>query len=75
MRICFIVGAFPKMKCGVGDYTYKLAEELSKNNIDVHVITSKKAEKLDDKYMHVYNEIEEWDKSRSKENNQKIKRD
>ena len=49
--------------------------EMSKNNIDVHVITSKKAEKLDDKYMHVYNEIEEWDKSRSKENNQKIKRD
>lgn len=30
MKICFIVGAFPKMKCGVGDYTNKLAEELAK---------------------------------------------
>ena len=44
MRICFIVGAFPKMMCGVGDYTNKLAMELSKDkNNEIFVITSSKA--------------------------------
>ena len=43
MKICFIVGAFPTMKCGVGDYTNKLAEELAKKGNEVHVITSTRA--------------------------------
>ncbi len=64
MRICFIVGAFPKMKCGVGDYTYNLALELAKTN-EIYVITSSRASnKLGN--MKIYNIIDEWDKSGSK---------
>lgn len=40
MKIYFIVGSFPPMKCGVGDYTFNLANELSNFSNDVHVITS-----------------------------------
>ena len=43
MKICFIVGAFPNMKCGIGDYTSKVAEELAKTGNEVHIITSKKS--------------------------------
>ena len=43
MKICFIVGAFPTMKCGVGDYCSKVAKELAKNGHEIYVITSKKA--------------------------------
>lgn len=62
MKICFIVGAFPNMKCGVGDYTYMLAKELSALNHDVSVITSASAKK-DYKNIKVFNNIEKWDLS------------
>lgn len=65
MKICFIVGAFPKMKCGVGDYTYKLAEEFAKNGNEVHVITSNKADK-NSKLLNIHNIVNEWDFSNFK---------
>jgi len=40
MNICFIVGAFPNMKCGIGDYTFNLAKTLANMNYNVSVITS-----------------------------------
>ena len=43
MKICFILGSFPYMSCGVGDYTGMLAINLAKKGYDVSVITSKKA--------------------------------
>ncbi len=60
MKICFIVGAFPKMKCGVGDYTYKLAEEFAKQGNEVHIITSNKADK-NSKLLNIHNIVKEWD--------------
>lgn len=66
MKICFIVGAFPKMICGVGDYTNKLATELSKDkNNEIFVITSSKASN-DFKGINVFNIVEKWDKSSTK---------
>jgi len=38
-----ISGAFPPLKCGVGDYTFHLASHLSEAGIEVVVITSKSA--------------------------------
>lgn len=66
MRICFIVGSFPDMKCGVGDYTYKLSEELSKQGFEIHIITSKKAN-CKSNLMKIHNIIEEWDSKGSKQ--------
>lgn len=63
MRICFIVGAFPEMKCGIGDYTYKLSEELAREGLEIHVITSKKASCKSDT-IHIHNIIDEWDGKR-----------
>jgi len=59
MKICFIVGAFPTMKCGVGDYTYNLVSELAEENNEVSVITSEKAQNSNDKFK-IYNIIKSW---------------
>ena len=44
MKICFIVGAFPMMKCGVGDYTSKLAEELAKEKTGALIVIERDIE-------------------------------
>lgn len=59
MKICLIVGAFPKMKCGVGDYTHRIAEELAKDGNEVHIITSKKADS-NSKTLHIHNIMDNW---------------
>lgn len=59
MKICFIVGAYPTMKCGVGDYTSKLAEELAKNGNEVHVITSNRADP-NSNLVHIHNIVKVW---------------
>lgn len=59
MKICFIVGAFPPMKCGIGDYCSKVAMELAKNGNEIYAITSTKATtKIEG--VTVLNIIEEW---------------
>lgn len=60
MKVCFIVGAFPKMKCGIGDYTYNIALELTKFNVEVHIITSIKANVYSNDKMIIHNVVEEW---------------
>ncbi len=62
MKICFVVGAFPLMKCGVGDYCKKIAEELTKKGNEVYIITSKKASNKSN-ILNIYNIIEKWDNS------------
>lgn len=59
MKICFIVGAFPNMKCGVGDYAHKLVLELIENNIDISVITSSQASISNEK-IDLHNNVEKW---------------
>ena len=41
MRVLFVVGAFPNLPCGVGDYTFFLTRELSKSGLEVYVLTSR----------------------------------
>ena len=60
MKICFIVGAFPNMKCGIGDYTSKLAKELVSMGNVVSVITSENASYFSDTNMEVHNIIRNW---------------
>ena len=62
MKICFIVGSFPTMKCGVGDYTHRLSEELARKGNEVHIITSNKANPKSD-LLHIHNIVEKWDMS------------
>lgn len=42
MKILLISGSYPPIKCGVGDYTYMLCNELAKEH-DISVLTSKNA--------------------------------
>ena len=41
--VAMIVGSFPPMPCGVGDYTAMLCRHLSSKGLRIHVITSKAA--------------------------------
>ena len=62
MKICFIVGSFPYMDCGVGDYTSMVAYELANIGNEVSVITSIKADKkFDNENLKIYNIIESFD--------------
>lgn len=62
MKICFIVGSFPYMDCGVGDYTYMIANALAKIGNKVSVITSVNANnEVDD--IKVYNIVNKFDYS------------
>lgn len=38
-RVVFLTGAFPRLPCGVGDYTYCLIQALSAYNSNIHVLT------------------------------------
>ena len=57
-KIAVVTGSFPPDKCGVGDYTYLLCNELSKNGFEVNVITSTDTSQKG-KY-NLYNNINEW---------------
>lgn len=70
--MCFIVGAFPKMKCGIGDYTCKLAEEFARQGNEVHIITSKHAD-TNSKALQIHNIAEKWDFSEYKAIIKKVK--
>lgn len=61
MKICFITGNYPPKLCGVGDYTYFLAEELAQRGHVVHVITltSDDSEK-GPTVKHIVHRINKW---------------
>lgn len=61
MKICFIVGAFTPMKCGVGDYTYNLCKSLKYQGYDVEVITSSKCDNKINRDFIIHNIVEQWD--------------
>ncbi len=41
MRVCFISGSYPPIRCGIGDYTQKLTTALAKQGVSVSIITSR----------------------------------
>jgi len=60
MKVCMVSGTFPNMKCGVGDYTYRLSCELKKLGIELDVITSQNPQVIKDKGLKVDPIIEKW---------------
>lgn len=46
-KICIISRNFPPAICGVGDYSYRLAENLKNKNNEIHIITSDEPESRD----------------------------
>lgn len=43
MTILMITGTWPPLRCGVGDYSSRLCEELQASSLQIHVITSRQA--------------------------------
>jgi glycosyltransferase involved in cell wall biosynthesis len=61
MRVLLISGSYPPMKCGVGDYTYQLAEALAaSSDIHVGVLTSQAAAQAVPTRVQVLNEMPGW---------------
>lgn len=42
MRVALITGSYPPDACGVGDYCYRLTEALTKQGVQVEVVTGRK---------------------------------
>lgn len=60
IKIGFIVGNFPPIKCGIGDYTFKLVEKLKNNeNLKISVITSTESN-VELAGVQIYNEVKNW---------------
>jgi len=57
LRVLMIVGSWPPIHCGVGDYTSKLNDRLVGLGLDMHVLTSQKAKHSES----VHNIVQEWD--------------
>lgn len=60
LRILMISGSYPHIHCGVGDYTYTLAKELSKICDRITVLTSVDATSDGSDKIEVLNIIKEW---------------
>ena len=58
MNILLICGSLPPIKCGVGDYTDKLCENLSELGCNITVLTSLDASKT--KHYEVENTVRRW---------------
>lgn len=56
-KIIMITGSFPPDKCGVGDYTKLLCDNLSLRNYDIHIISSYKIDSV--KY-DIHSDIKDW---------------
>lgn len=61
MKVCMLSGTFPNMRCGVGDYTYRLCADLKKLGIEPDIITSKDPRVIKDSGLSVIGAIEKWD--------------
>lgn len=60
MKVCYISGAFPNMKCGVGDYTERIFSNIKEKNCESYVITSKN-DRIDYEYSNnVFPIISKW---------------
>ena len=60
MKICLVTGSFPEMRCGVGDYTRCLANELIKAGQQVTVLTSDQKEVRKIGELELRPEIRSW---------------
>ena len=62
MRVLIVTGSFPPMRCGIGDYSQSLAEELAKNhNINVAILTSLTGKSRTKNSINVFEAIKKWE--------------
>lgn len=66
MKVCFITGTYPDIRCGVGSHTYYLAQKLSLKNHAVSVITTKStslnAQLLTQRNPRIFPIVNNWDR-------------
>ena len=61
MRVLFVTGSFPPMKCGVGDYTARLVAEISRQtNLTIGVLTSVEVGDIKEQAVEVMPLIHQW---------------
>lgn len=61
MKVCFISGSYPPIKCGIGDYAQRLAAALRAAGADVQVITSKSAGPARGSEVQIASIVDSWD--------------
>lgn len=68
MRVLIIAGSYPPDKCGVGDYSFHLAEALAaRPDIDVAVLTNQNEATLPTSAVKVYRLMPDWKIKRAHE--------
>ena len=61
MRVLLVTGSYPPMRCGIGDYSLRLAEALVASGVKVGVLTSVLDEKIQEtKGVEVFSVIKAW---------------
>lgn len=61
MKVMIITGSFPPIRCGVGDYTFQLAQFLSEcPGVEVGVLTSSIADSNSLPKVAIFNEVYSW---------------
>ncbi len=61
MRVCFVSGSYPPVRCGIGDYLQQLCHALSEQGTSVDVITSAESGiARRDAEVHLWPEVRNW---------------
>lgn len=58
MKVAMITGSYPPHPCGIGDYSARLADELTKIGIEIEVITTRSHDRKEN--ARVYYELDNW---------------
>lgn len=61
LRVMFLTGKYPPQHCGIGDYTYRLAEQLSQKEVESYVCTSRLDDHLDVQGARIARVMDKWD--------------
>lgn len=60
MKILLITATFPPMSSGGADYAFRLCQQLSSRDVDIHVLTSKKTTAISMDNFHSYPIMDIW---------------
>lgn len=58
-KIILIAGSYPPMRCGVGDYTYRLSKAIRKRHVDIKIFSSLSA-RLHDRHTFLRPVVRKW---------------
>jgi len=61
MKVCLITGAFPPDRCGIGDYTDRLAGSLARLGTDIHVVAAAGHGETPRRLFSVHRVVRRWD--------------